>query len=250
MKKLIPLLALVFLLALPGQSRAQVWGNWVQAAHSHELYKELTAKRGSTAPDEFVSSISRRLAAHPDADTAKAIAAFLSDNSFGLTQHDKVDIDYFLLYSDANWYLARITVPAPERLFYLQQSLWGLFLFEAMAMADGARCTDTTAWPAYKAEVLSPRLGRLQSVYGAYTPDQYQKLIAGTLAYEESYLDRPRNPAICVAGTGPPPKSLDEMFVDPYTWANKHDEVRELLPQFWNKRYADAGKADQKKTPQ
>lgn len=240
MKKPLILLLALFALAMPRTSAAQAPAEWRQGAAAHPLYAELVAMAATETDAQVQGHVAGQLRTQLDISALQALAVFLSNKSYGQKQTEKLNIGYYLLYSDTMLAIPPLTRSSREQYEAFQHAISSAFIFEALAMLDGARCTDPTLWPKYKSQVLSERLGRLANAYGAYDYESYLRMLDAVQDYVSKLQARPPNVEICGMGSE---RSPERMFVDPYTWTDRMEAVNQALKEFWVQRYENAAKA-------
>jgi hypothetical protein len=231
MKKRLSLFILMTVLLFPESSTAQTSPFWTEAAHHQSIYQDLHNMEGRAPANEIFAHVTGILNTSPDIQNLRAILVFLSENSYTPIHPENMNIGFFLLYSDTFFALSQR--PEEGTLFAqdLQNALSAALLFNVMAMSDAARCTNTAAWPAYRANVLDIRLTRLQPAFSAFSSLSYKSLMDKAFAYDEAHLSRPVSAELCPAG---------QATLDPYTWYEKRSKLHEKLRAFWSKLYEDS----------
>lgn len=258
MKKTILSLALATFLMAQQPAAADLIADWDYLARKRPIYAEMQDLVAKGAPSaQIVAYISLHSKASPTDEDLKAMLVFLNEQSYEQKQQEKLVIDYFLLMSDIYAALLPHTGHRGTQINLYKSALSNLHYFEAMAMVDGSRCRDETAWPAFKALVLIPRINKLQNAYRTVMPDEYPAFMQAALNYEDTHLGRPPNHGICSMGTAekrvPPAPGIamtdDPVFFGPYEWYAKRQEAIETLKKFWTDRYEKYAQAPQPAPP-
>ncbi len=108
---------------------------WADGSHKTDIYKQLADLKTRATPQQITGFIAQQLKTVPDPDSLRAIMVFLSENTYGMTDPQKLNIDYYLLYSDSSSLLASMDTNKGDLANDLKNALKALQTFELLAMS-------------------------------------------------------------------------------------------------------------------
>lgn len=137
-----------------------------------------------------------------DATLLPVAALWLRQNSIEVDEPARINSLFFASYADMLFALADgekgAGHPDKYRALY-KTALLNLYIFEAMARVDGARCQDPTAAAAVRAMVKA-RQDSVELGYQLFPRSIFEEIEKSALREEDKNLLRPANTDICAMG--------------------------------------------------
>jgi hypothetical protein len=214
------------------------------------LYQSLTFNAAKGDMTTLLATIDKAMNDKKnDFPTLSTLQTWLTDNTYGQLDDQKVFSQYFLKLYDVDGQIGQFykQQKGEQSTAYRQATLdsfKALLTYELMAMADAGRCQDSSVIGVV-ANNLGPRYQNINYAYKLLNQNEVSLAWYSAMQYEEQKADRPFNIYLCLKGdkARQNPLQYNPVNVSPSAWTEIRSDIRSKYTDYWKNRYAEALKA-------
>lgn len=201
-----------------------------------DFYDELTREAQTKQGIPLLQYIGAKM--DEDIKRVHPVSTWLRENSFKQEDTSKINSLYFMSYSDIVFLLANTVynTPATQKEYksMAQMAMVNFLAYEAMALADAARCKDKSATAGIGVGTLQDRIDSddMNAMYAVFTRDEFGLFESSALDIEERHASRPPNAEICAMGA-----ENNKEFITDAEWQVQRKDVHKFLRDLWQDRY-------------